>query len=93
MSQQYYIMEDGRLSDTFIFGTSYIFVECGSPLVFDPLKLKRLLSNNVSYSINLIDDLISEIHFGDFISPMPTSIPTKNTPSSLTLEELLAYIK
>lgn len=93
MSKQYYILEDGRLSDTFILGTSYIFVECGSPLVFEPHKLKRLLSNNVSYSIDLLEGLIAEIHFGDFISPLPINIPTKNTPASLTLKELLACIK
>lgn len=93
MSKQYYILEDGRLSETLIFGTSYILVECGSSLTFDLLKLKKMLSKNISYSIDLSEGSIAEIHFGNFISLSPRDIPTKNHPSRFTLEEFLEFIK
>jgi len=89
----YYISDKGTITNNIIAGNSYISINCGSNLEFNPSKVKQILSRGTSYSIDIIDDSIAEIHYNRniFFRNMGKSI--ENNPSKINLEDFLYLIK
>ena len=93
LNKNYYISNKGKIIESIVFGEPYISVTCGSHLRFDPYKVKELLKSNTSYSIDLIEDSVAEVHLNEGFLFMNGRQTSENVPSSLTLEEFLNIIK
>lgn len=93
MKKHYYISSEGKITKSIIFGEPYISINCGSVLNFSPAKVKELLSKNTSYTIDLIEGSIAEIHHNRDIFFIRESNTIKNTPSEMNLEDFLSSIK
>ncbi len=93
MAKPYYILNNGELSSSLILGRSYIIISCGSDFKFNPDKVKKILSKEVCYSINFLEESIAEIHY----SCPPFSIEgipsVKNTPSEVGFKDFIHLIE
>jgi len=89
----YYISDKGTITNNIIAGNSYISINCGSNLEFNPSKVKQILSRGTSYSINIIDDSIAEIHYNRNIFFRSLGKSIENNPSKINLEDFLYLIK
>ena len=93
MNKHYYISNNGKITKSIIFGEPYISINCGSHLEFDPHKVKEILLNNTSYSIDLVEESIAEIHYNKDFFFMRNDRTIENTPSETSLEDFLYSIK
>ncbi len=93
MNKHYYISSEGKITKSLIFGEPYISINCGSVLDFNPHKVKELLSDNTSYSIDLVEESIAEIHHNKDIFFIREDKTIENTPSEISLEDFLYSIK
>ena len=93
MAKPYYILNTGKTSSSLTFGEPYILITCGSAFEFNPNKIKNILSNGISYSINFSEESVAEIHYNwpPFLSEREKSI--RNIPSRLHLKEFIYLIK
>lgn len=93
MAKPYYILSNGELSSSLILGRSYIIISCGSDFKFNPGRVKEILSKEVCYSLNFLEESVAEIHY----SCPPFSIEgvhsVKNTPSEVSFKEFVQLIK
>lgn len=88
MNRRYYITPDGQVKDSACFYDTYILVRCGTKIEFSPGKIRRLLSSNKRYVIDLSEKTLGEISYkGNFFGGSYPQIMDR--PSSMSLKEFL----
>ncbi len=93
MVKYYCISNKGKLVKSPVFGESYILIACGSIIKFNPNKVKQVLSKGVSYSLNLKENSLVEIHYDFSMFRRKGKKAIENIPSKLSLEEFLKNIQ
>jgi len=93
MKKGYYISQSGELMNSVVFGEPYIMISCGSELNFKKKKVRELLSKGISYSVDISEGFIAEIHYSTLLFSGQGYSGIKNVPSGLSVTEFLSLIK
>lgn len=93
MNNHYYISDKGEITNNIVLGKPYISINCGSNLEFNPGKVRKILSRGTSYSIDLIEGSVAEIHHNRNIFFKRVGKTIENTPSEMSLGDFLCLIK
>ncbi len=88
----YYINKSGRIANTIDFINPYICIACGTLFEYDSKRVKKLLSKNISYRLNLVEKSIVELHYKDPFSTW-SRLTVENKTSRQSVEDFLNKIK